>query len=148
MAKPEEAAPTTGEVEKKQPRVLTRTQIFAAKDIEYEYVKVPEWGKEAMVRVKTLAADERDALETSCVDADGNRSMEGMRAKAVAMTAVDEKGELLFSLDDAKTLGKKSARAMERIFDVGYRLAGMGPESLKAAVKNSGEGQNDSSSSD
>lgn len=126
----------TGEVEEKPPRVLGRGEIFGAHDIEYEYVKVPEWSQDGVVRVKTLGADERDELEASCIDADGNRSMRGMRAKAVAMTVVDENGKLLFSIDDALTLGRKSARAMERVFDVSYRLAGMGPVPLEDAVKN------------
>lgn len=155
MSSKPKATLTTGELGEKQRRVLTKDEIRSMKgrDIEYEYVKVPEWGKvlgveDAAVRVKGIGAVERDRLDISVWSPDGTRSYENVRARTIALSVVDEEGKALFGLEDVELLGELSAKPMDRIFDVAQRLGGMLPESLDNAVKNLNGGQSGGSSSD
>jgi hypothetical protein len=53
----------------------------------------------------------------------------------------DEKGEQIFSSDDMDALDKKSASALDRVFQVAQRLSGIGQEDIEETVKNSGKTQ-------
>src|SRR5690606_41735748 len=87
--------------------VLNREAILAAKDLPRELVEVPEWG--GAVYVRALTGAERDAFEQSIVEQrgrDARMNLNNLRAKLVALTAVDENGERLFSDKDAELLGQ------------------------------------------
>lgn len=118
--------------------ILTKAQILAATDLKSEQVAVPEWGGDVLVRMMTGA--ERDAFEASLASTnkDGKRGngLANMRARLVAMTAVDESGSLLFSESDIDLLGKKSAAALERVFSASLRLNKMTDDSAKEVEKN------------
>lgn len=122
---------------------LTRDAILEANDLKTESVEVPEWGGSVMVR--TMTGADRDAFEDSMVTvgADGKRTpnMSNMRAKLVAMTAVDEAGNRLFSAGDVEYLSRKSADALNRVFEAAQRINGMGAEAEQVAEKNSESGQ-------
>ena len=49
---------------------------------------------------------------------------------------VDEKGKLMFGKLDLVDLGKKSASALDKLFEVGQRLAGLKKEEVEELVKN------------
>ena len=119
-------------------RVLTKDDIFAAEDITTEEVYVPEWG--GVVYVKTLSGSERDELEKSIFSA-GEADPSNLRAKLVAMATVDKEGNRLFTFADAERLGKKSARALDRVFSVAQRLSGMLPQDVQAMTENLSAGQ-------
>lgn len=116
---------------------LTRDQILQAQDLPAEDVEVPEWG--GVVRVRALTGAERDAYEASVVRRKGNK-MEydptNMRAKLVAMCVVDEQGNRVFSDKDVELLGRKSAAALDRVFQVAQRLSGLRAEDLEELEKN------------
>jgi hypothetical protein len=128
-------------------KILSKSDIIAAQDLQTQDVQVPEWG--GSVRVRSLTGTERDAFETCLVKVvDGKRvpDMENLRAKLLAATLVDENGTPLFSVGDVgdlSDLGSKSAAALDRIFGVAQRLNGMAADSVEAAVKNSEPGQSD-----
>jgi len=124
---------------------LTKDQILQADDIRKEQVEVPEWA--GSVWVKTMSGKERDQLESSIIDTSGERNMEHLRAKVVALSVVDEEGNRLFSFEDALELTKKSARALDRVFSVAQRLSGFTPKDVEELSKNSSAGQGGSSSS-
>lgn len=111
---------------------LTKEQIFKAQDLITETVPVPEWGGE--LRVRTITARERDNFEKQLIEG-GETNLENIRAKFIASTVVDEDGKLMFSRLDLADLGKKSAAAMDRLFDVGQRLAGLKKEDVDELVK-------------
>lgn len=116
---------------------LTRDQILQAQDLPAENVHVPEWG--GVVRVRGLTGAERDKFEASIVVRKGDKTEfnpENMRAKLCAMCIVDEQGNRLFSDDDIKALGKKSAAALDRVFQVAQRLSGLQPGAVEEMVKN------------
>lgn len=117
--------------------MLTRDQILAIKDIVKEEVEVPEWGGSVFVR--TMTGTERDALENSVVIQKGKKrttNMENFRAKVVAHSVCDEKGDLLFTEADIEALSQKSSSALQRLFDVAARLSGLTAEDAEELTKN------------
>lgn len=129
--------------------LLTKEQILGADDLPYEDVPVPEWG--GTVRVRTLSGMERDAFEGAITEQRGRNvriKPENVRARLVALSVVDEEGQPLFRLSDIKQLGAKSARALDRVWDVARRLSGISNEDVEELAKNSPNGQSDASTSD
>jgi len=119
-------------------KLLTRDQILQAQDIQTEKVDVPEWGGSVLVR--GLDGKSRDQFEAEAVIRNGDEvqvNYENLRAKLIAKTVVDEEGNLIFSSADVEALGKKSGRALQRVFNVAQKLSGMTREDFKELVKNS-----------
>jgi len=116
---------------------LKRDDILKVQDIQTELVHVPEWGGD--VYVKGLDGTERDLFEASFVENRGKGNtrikLENIRAKLVALTACDENGERLFASKDAEALGKKSAAALQRVFEVAQRLSGLTPDDVEELKK-------------
>lgn len=119
--------------------LLTRDQILGADDIKTEVVKVPEWGGD--VTVKMMTAAERDAFEESVVTKKGDKveqNLENFRAKLCAKTMVNANGNLMFpNPEDVKALGKKSAKALDRVYSAAQKLNGIGEKDVEEMVKNS-----------
>jgi hypothetical protein len=128
--------------------LLTKQQILAALDLPTEDVNVPEWG--GVVRVRGLTGADRDAFEASVMTGRGRDrevNLRNLRAKLVAMSLVDERGNRLFTDDEAIALGAKSAVALERVFAVAQRLSGLTAADVDELSKNSDGGQSDASTS-
>lgn len=130
-------------------KLLTADEILEAQDLAMERVSVPEWGGDVMVRM--MSAADRDAFEASMIKVgpDGVRlpDLSLMRAKLVAATVVDADGNRLFTFDQVEMLGRKSAKAMQRVTAVAERLNALGQTALEDAEKNSAAGQTGDSSS-
>lgn len=114
--------------------MLSKEEIVDAKDIESEVVAVPEWDGEVNVQGLTLA--EKDSWTESLLS-DGEASVTGATALLCALCIRDENGVRLFSSDEIGLLDEKSAKALDRIFQVAQRLSGIGPEEIEETVKNS-----------
>lgn len=130
-------------------QLLGREAILGASDIVSEDVAVPEWG--GTVRVKGLTAAQRDAFEQSSLTGKGkNQSLNfaNLRSRLLVLTVVDESGEQLFIHGDVVELGKKSAAAVDRVFEVASRLSGIGDDDIEELTGNSEPGQSDDSPSD
>jgi hypothetical protein len=112
-----------------RPVMLTRDQILAANDLPREEVEVPEWGGTIMVGAMT--GTDRDAFEESILLEDGKANLQNMRARLAACCIVDQEGRRLFSLHDIEALGKKSAKALERVTKVAQRLNRLGDTQLE-----------------
>lgn len=129
--------------------MLTRDQILSVNDIVIETVAVPEWGGEVCVR--GLTGSERDNFESSVVELRGKSqhvNMKNVRAKLAALSICDEKGERVFTDGDVLELSKKSAVALQRVFDVAARLSGLSADDVKSLAKNSNSGATEGSSLD
>ena len=127
-------------------KILTKEQILQAQDIKKEKVEVPEWG--GAVYVKTMTAAEKDKFEKSVMGKPGSEpDIEGVRAKMLAQTIVDEQGKLLFTLEEVDLLSAKAARACDRIFAVAQRLSGFTAEDVEDLAKKSKPGRGDGSPS-
>ena len=109
--------------------ILSKDAILAAEDLPRETVSVPEWGGQVLVR--TMSGTDRDAFEASLLAKDGR--MENVRARLVALTLCDAQGDRLFNDSEIAALGRKSARALDRVFSVAQRLNGIGADEAQAA---------------
>ena len=100
---------------------LTKEQILAADDLKTETVPVPEWGGE--VTVRTMTAAEYGRFEQTIISTgDEQKDLSDIRARLCSMTIVNEEGEKIFSEDDIIELGKKSAGALNRVFNIAQKL--------------------------
>lgn len=118
-------------------KLLGKTDILERDDSLFEEVAVPEWG--GVVRVKGLSGAERDAFEAGIATQAGKGvklNLQNIRARLVVLACVDEAGARLFSDADVAALGKKSAAALDRIFGVAQRLAGLGEKDIEALTAN------------
>lgn len=107
-------------------RLLNRQDILSANDLKFEEVSVPEWG--GSVRVRGLTGAERDAFEAGITVGKGaNKDINllNIRAKLVSMSCVNEDGARIFLESDVPALGKKSSSALQRVFEISQRLAGL-----------------------
>lgn len=110
--------------------MLTRDSILSAADLPTEEVKTPEWG--GSVHVRTMSGTERDAFEQSIIDAKkGATSLANVRAKLAVRVICDADGNRLFTDTDADALGRKSGKALDRVFEVAQRLNGIGAKEVK-----------------
>lgn len=114
--------------------MLTRDQILAVKDITTKTVNVPEWGGE--VTLRGLTAAERDNFDTAVLDARRRNEPTFARARLVALSAVDEKGDRLFKDSDIPALSDKAGSALDRLFDVAAGLSGLRAADQKEMEKN------------
>lgn len=113
--------------------ILSRDAILSADDLKKETVSVPEWGGEVVIA--TMSGQARDSWEQSLIrNKEGN--MDNIRARLVAMSAVDEKGNRLFSDSDVDVLGKKSASALDRCVRVAQKLNKLTESELEELSKN------------
>lgn len=115
---------------------LSRSDVLKFRAVlPTETVEVPEWGGSVVVR--GLSAGGRDQFELALKE---SREEEGglsdVRARLVALTAVDDDGKLLFKEGDVEDLSAISAKPMDRLFDVASRLSGMGPKDVEEMEKN------------
>lgn len=121
--------------------MLTREAILrqAEERLPVESVAVPEWGGD--VTVRTITAKERDLFEAGCrrVSKDGTAvpKLDNLRGRLAALVISDEKGNRLFTDDDASMLGDLSVKSLERVLDAARRLNGMGEDSVEDAGGNS-----------
>ena len=123
--------------------LLTRGQIIAGPPLAVEEVEVPEWG--GTVRIQELTARAKDALEDMVVAAK-DATYSDYKARLFVLTAVDEVGDPLFTLDDVPILTQKSAAALDRCVIVAHRLSGLSAAAADAMGKDSGAPQGASSS--
>lgn len=128
---------------------LTKEQILAAQDLPTEVVAVPEWGGDVMVQ--GLTGTERDAFEASLTIQRGKNTsvnLQNARAKLVRKCIVnpETKGRM-YSEADIPALGRKSAIALERVFDVARKLSGLTEKDVEELTKNSESETNEDSGS-
>lgn len=127
-------------------KLLSRAEILGANDVTTEDVKVPEWANgdpDAVVRIRNLTAAGRGRFIQRSIAA--KQAAEGDKVKGdfevevllVAMTAVDEKNEAIFTEEDIRDLGGKSAAPIGRLANAAQRLSGLMPEAQEDAAKKS-----------
>lgn len=133
--------------------VATRDMILSIDDLKTEDVEVPEWG--VTIRVREMTGTERGLFEKSISKVstrpDGSTNIEmdaqNLRVQLCAMTMVDDNGKRLFGDSELKVLGGKSAKAIQRIFDVSSRLSGMADDAVEDEMEKSQADQTDEQSS-
>ena len=94
--------------------MLTKEQILNADDRKTKVIFVEEWGDD--VTIMQMSGHARDRFESSIIGANGGTDMKNIRAKMVAASIVDDKGELMFSDKDIIKLSNKSGIALDKVF--------------------------------
>lgn len=128
--------------------LLNKEQIKSVSDLETLDVEVPEWG--GTVRLKSLTGAERDRFEAGVVQGQGRNTtvnMQNLRAKLVAQSAIGEDGKPLFTEEDVKWLGEKSAKALNRLFNAAQSLSGLSESDVKELAGNFKDARSDGSTS-
>lgn len=115
--------------------LLTAADILDADDIRSEYVEVPEWG--GTVKVTGLTGEQRNKVGT-LMRAEAKKTNEDdalafFQMRIAAASMIDEEGKRLFSQNDVAKLAKKSAVAIQRVYDAAARLSGIGEEAIEEA---------------
>lgn len=112
--------------------LLNKSQILAADDLVTEDIEVPEWG--GTVRIKTLTGEQRDEFESSQVEINKKgqpkQNMANLRARLVSLVVVDDEGKEMFSKYDIPDLGRKSAKALDRVFEKASEMNGFSEEDI------------------
>jgi len=116
---------------------LARDDILSRDDLNIVAVPVPEWG--GKVYIKTLTGEQRDAFEQACINRRKakNPDSRGLKAELVIMAATTEDGKLLFARTDMPALLKKSAPALERLYETAAELSGLTESAAKELEGNS-----------
>lgn len=127
-------------------RTLSRADILNVNDQRYVEVPVPEWGDDVQVRIRALTAKERDDFEGKIASGPA-MNYDNVRARFLALVAVDENNQPLFTEADIPLLGLKSAAALNRIFNVGSPMSGLTKTDVEDLAKNSGSTRAGGSSS-
>ena len=130
-------------------KALTRDEILTADDRGIEAVEVPEWG--GTVYVRSMTGRQKDAFELSLYGDENKvekKRLNNFRARLMALTLCDEKGNLLFTEKDAEALGQKSVYAMDRVLAASKRINGITEEAQNELVKKSEDSQDTEEDSD
>lgn len=129
--------------------LLTKDQILKANDLPTEDVPVPEWG--GTVRLRTLMGTERDEFEAGSLKGKGkNRevNLANLRARLVGLCITDAAGNRLFDDSDIRALGRKSSKALARVFEACQKLNGLGDDDVEELAEGFDNAQSDASTSD
>jgi hypothetical protein len=99
-----------------------------------------------------LTGTERDAFEQGILSTNSSgqskRNLNNIRAKLSALSIVNEDGERVFSDGEMFQLGRKSAKALDKIFDACQHLNAFTEEDIEDMSKNSDPDQNEDFISD
>lgn len=114
--------------------MLTKEQILNSDDMTVQEIPCPEWG--GVVKIQAMSGFARDRFESSIVGKNGGTDLVNIRAKLAAASIVDENGELMFSEKDVQKLGKKSAAALQRIFNAAQKLNHISDDDVEELAKN------------
>ena len=120
--------------------LLTKQQIIDANDLETVEVEVPQWG--GSVLVKPLTGKQRGWFTAQLVEQRaGGRTLrlQDIQIRLCGMAIVDEDGKRMFSDNELGLLAKKSSGALQTVFEVAQRLAGLSKEQVEELAGNSGE---------
>jgi len=113
--------------------ILSKDAILGARDIQTEDVDVPEWGGTVRVAVMSgLARDNFIAMQEG-----GKQKYSEFQARIIVVTAVDEAGQPLFTVEDIDALRAKSKAVLDRLTDVAVRINKMDVQAVEEAGKNS-----------
>lgn len=115
--------------------LLSKEDILNPSLLKTLELDVPELG--GIVRIREMTGAERDGLESYVLQHRENSAFENIRARVVALSVIDEQGNLLFPTpEDVEALGKTGWRALERIRKASDSLNAITKEDIEELRKN------------
>jgi len=118
---------------------VLRDQLLAQPDLKTVAVATPEWPElDGQIYVRSLTAAERSHFEMSMdFDPHGNpRKTDNIQTRLAVLAMVTVEGDRIFEEGDVDALAKKSASALQKVFNAAAELNGLSDESTKAIAKN------------
>lgn len=118
---------------------VLRDQLLAQPDLKTVAVATPEWPElDGQIYVRSLTAAERSHFEMSMdFDPHGNpRKTDNIQTRLAVLAMVTVHGDRIFEEGDVDALAKKSASALQKVFNAAAELNGLSDESTKAIAKN------------
>jgi hypothetical protein len=112
---------------------LNKEQILSADDAGLLEVNVPEWGGSVYIRCMSVAS--RDAYENDWVQ-NKHKGVENFRTKFLQKVLCDAEGQLLFTEQEIATLGTKSARVMNRLWEKAMKHNALAESDVEELAKN------------
>lgn len=117
--------------------LLNKDAILAVQDRTYRDVEINEWG--GTVRLRSMSGAQRDKFESDTVEYKNGKAkenFENLRARLVALCAVDEDDRLLFpNAIDVKALGNKAAGPLNKLWEEARKLNGMSSDDVEELVE-------------
>jgi hypothetical protein len=114
--------------------MLKRDEILSKTKLKTEKISVEEWGGEVII--SSMSGTMRDSWEQMLREKDSDGKIISPRAKLVAFTVVDEKGERVFTDKDVVSIGKLSSSSLDKVTNVAMRLNGLSEDAVEDAKKN------------
>lgn len=114
--------------------MLNANDILNSNDSTLEKISIPEWGGDAFIR--TMSGGERDSWEMYAAKQLEKTNNVNLRARLASLTLCDEKGNRLFKDDQVQALSKKSAKALDRVYEAAIKLNKLSDEDIEALEKN------------
>jgi hypothetical protein len=96
---------------------LTKEQILGVEDRVLREIQVPEWG--GSVWIRSLTVEEQIAFGEESSASEGT---EHMTTVSLSFWVVNDKGDRMFSIEEAKALMKKNGAAVQRLFQAGLEI--------------------------
>ncbi len=113
--------------------MLTREEILSKVSLKTEKVTIEELFGEVIV--SEMSGAMRDEWEQAIREKGADGKFISLRAKLVAFTVIDEKGERVFSDGDIQSIGKLPSVILEKICVVAMRLNGLGADAIEKEKK-------------
>jgi len=113
---------------------LSAQDILSCDDSMAQKINIPEWGGDVYIR--TMSGSERDSWELHAEAQLDKTNSVNVRAKLASLTLCDEKGKRLFSDNQLAALGKKSGKALDRVYSASLKLNKVTDADIKELEKN------------
>lgn len=119
--------------------LLTKEQILAKRDRATRYVELPEIG--GSVKIRALKSAELSGWQASLLDPRTGepciKRQKQARERLVAISVIDENGNLIFGKDDLESLNRLENSVIGRIATAAKEINGIDNEDYEEAVGNS-----------
>jgi len=111
--------------------MLTKEQILSKRELDHQDVEC--FG--GTVRVRAMTAAAKDRFEQLYAAKSKKGIIPNLRAFFLVHCIVDEKGELMFGLEDVDALGEQGAAEIDKLFEVAQKLSGLTAEDEETLKK-------------
>lgn len=115
-------------------RVLKKEEIQTSVELNSEDVFCPEFGEDAVIRLREMTSDDSVALAAKV--SRSKQAEEGAMLTWIIASAVNEDGSPLFEEADRAWLGKKGMKFIMRIGRAALRLNGVDKDGAEDREKN------------